>query len=68
MNFCGSGVGYMNSCDVDADYMNSCGADNQLLSGRSTSARIFLSECVKMLTTATLRDLMLTVRVDSLRF
>ena len=68
MNFCGSGVGYMNSCDVDADYMNSCGADNQLLSGRSTSARIFLSESVKMLTTVTLRDLMLTVRVDSLSF
>ena len=68
MNFCGSGVGYMKSCDVDADYMNSGEADNQLLSGRSTSARIFLSECVKMLTTATLRDLMLTVRVDSLRF
>ena len=67
-NSCGIDVGYMNSCEVDVNDMNSCGADNQLLSGRSTSARIFLSECVKMLTTVTLRDLMLTVRVDSLRF
>ena len=60
-----------NSCgiEVDVNDMNSCGADNQLLCGRSTSARIsILSECVKMLTSTTLRDLMLTVRVGSLRF
>ena len=68
-NSCGIDVGYMNSCEVDVNDMNSCVADIQLLCGRSTSARIsILSECVKMLTTVTLRDLMLTVRVDSLRF
>ena len=68
-NSCGIDVGYMNSCEVDVNDMNSCGAENQLLCGRSTSARIsILSECVKMLTSTTLRDLMLTVRVGSLRF